>query len=106
MTLSLIILAVAQAGPPVSPVTFVMREDWPRVEVITVRGRKESNFKIAAAAVTLPPENIASVDDIATAVPGVWMVNDQDPGTNILSIRGATTDRLQQASVAMLLAFP
>ena len=103
MTLSLIILAVAQAGPPVSPVTFVMREDWPRVEVITVRGRKESNFKIAAAAVTLPPENIASVDDIATAVPGVWMVNDQDPGTNILSIRGATTDRLQQASVAMLL---
>jgi iron complex outermembrane receptor protein len=103
MTLSLVILAVAQAAPTTSPVVFVMREDWPRVEVITVRGRKESKFEIAAAAVTLPSVNIASVDDIATAVPGVWMVNDQDPGTNILSIRGATTDRLQQASVAMVL---
>jgi len=103
MTLSLVIVAMAQAGPTAAPVEFVMREDRPRIEVITVRGRQESKFNIAAAAVTLPSDGVASIDDVATAVPGVWMVNDQDPGTNILSIRGATTDRLQQASVALLL---
>jgi iron complex outermembrane receptor protein len=43
------------------------------------------------------------IDDLPALSPGVWLVNDQDPGTNILSIRAATTDRLQQASVVMVL---
>jgi iron complex outermembrane recepter protein len=71
--------------------------------VIVVRGRQEQIAQLAASALSLSPEGIATLDQLATAVPGVWLVNDQDPGTNILSIRGATTDRLQQASVAMVL---
>ncbi|MCA3695929.1 hypothetical protein, partial [Aquidulcibacter sp.] len=105
MTLSLIILALAQAAQPASQPEqqkIIIAEYVPSVtEVITVRGRRESRFQSAVAAVSISGEGIATVDDVATAVPGVWMVNDQDPGTNILSMRGATTDRLQQASVAM-----
>ncbi|GIU67272.1 TonB-dependent receptor [Candidatus Phycosocius spiralis] len=72
-------------------------------EIIVVRGRKEREFSAPASVVTLNPASRATLDEVADAVPGVWMVNDQDPGTNILSIRGATTDRLQQASVAVVL---
>src|SRR5690606_3262886 len=39
-------------------------------------------------------------EDVAARTPGVHVINDQDPGTNIISIRGVSTDRLQQASVA------
>jgi iron complex outermembrane recepter protein len=94
MSISWIALAMAQAAQPQS--------DTP-TEVIIVRGRSESGQTIPASVVRVDPLTILNVDDVATAVPGVWMVNDQDPGTNILSIRGATTDRLQQASVAFVL---
>ncbi|NJR20434.1 MAG: TonB-dependent receptor plug domain-containing protein [Hyphomonadaceae bacterium] len=67
------------------------------------RGRREAALTMPAAIVRVDVGRIANVDDVAIAVPGVWMINDQDPGTNILSIRGATTDRLQQASVAFVL---
>ena len=107
MTLSLVILAMAQAAQPVpqsEQQEIIIADYAPSVtEVITVRGRRESRFQSPVAAVSFSGEGITTVDDVATAVPGVWMVNDQDPGTNILSIRGATTDRLQQASVAMVL---
>ncbi len=104
---SLVILAAAQSAQPVpqSEQQVIIFADYaPSVtEVITVRGRWESRFQSPVAAVSISGEGITTVDDVATAVPGVWMVNDQDPGTNVLSIRGATTDRLQQASVAMVL---
>lgn len=107
MTLSLVFFAVAQAAQPVSrpEQQEIIIADYAvsQTEVITVRGRREFKFDTAAAAVIIRSDGITNVDDVATAVPGVWMVNDQDPGTNILSIRGATTDRLQQASVAMVL---
>lgn len=72
-------------------------------EIIIVRGKLETARDVPASAITVSPSGILSVDDIANAVPGVWMINDQDPGTNILSIRGATTDRLQQASIAFVM---
>jgi iron complex outermembrane recepter protein len=82
----------------------------PRSDIILVRGRYESAWDVPASAIELQnPDRhklageVTSIDQIATAVPGVWIVNDQDPGTNILSIRGATTDRLQQASVSYVL---
>ena len=107
MTLSLVFFAVAQAAQPVSrpEQQEIIIADYAvsQTEVITVRGRREFKFDTAAAAVIIRGDGITNVDDVVTAVPGVWMVNDQDPGTNILSIRGATTDRLQQASVAMVL---
>ncbi|MFN9937795.1 MAG: TonB-dependent receptor [Hyphomonadaceae bacterium] len=107
MTVSLIILAVAQAVQPVSQPAeadlIELGSSIKETELVTVRGRQEFKFNTAAAATIIRADGVASVDDVVTAVPGVWMVNDQDPGTNILSIRGATTDRLQQASVAMVL---
>jgi iron complex outermembrane recepter protein len=72
-------------------------------EIIVVRGRTEWRNAMPGAASAIRPENITTLDQLATAAPGVWLINDQDPGTNILSIRGATTDRLQQASVAVVL---
>jgi iron complex outermembrane recepter protein len=93
MSISWIALALAQAAQPVDQ----------SAEVIIVRGKIEGALAVPASIVAVDPEGILSADDIATAIPGVWMVNDQDPGTNILSIRGATTDRLQQASVAFVL---
>jgi iron complex outermembrane recepter protein len=93
MSISWMALAIASAAQPADQTT----------EVIIVRGRTESALPVPASVVSIDQIGVLSADDIATAVPGVWMVNDQDPGTNILSIRGATTDRLQQASVAFIL---
>jgi iron complex outermembrane recepter protein len=107
MSISWIALALAQAAQPAQPsepaqdtVLLIGRED---AETIIVRGKIERGRVVPASVVRVNPINLFTVDDVATAVPGVWMVNDQDPGTNILSIRGATTDRLQQASVAFIL---
>jgi iron complex outermembrane recepter protein len=102
MSISWIALAMAQASQPEN-------KELSRVivgtatDVVVVRGKIEEPKDIPAIVVRLDPRAILTIDDVATAVPGVWMVNDQDPGTNILSIRGATTDRLQQASVAFVL---
>jgi iron complex outermembrane recepter protein len=119
MSISWIALAIAgtaqpATAPPLSQVpkpTLMPAEpevDFPaitgiRPEIVIVRGRIEQSRQIPATIVTVDATRIQTADDIATAIPGVWMVNDQDPGTNILSIRGATTDRLQQASVAFVL---
>jgi iron complex outermembrane recepter protein len=108
MSISWIALAMAQAAQPsqlpIEPaqdtMLLIRRED---AETIVVRGKVEKGREVPASVVRVDPSNILTVDDVATAVPGVWIVNDQDPGTNILSIRGATTDRLQQASVAFIL---
>jgi iron complex outermembrane recepter protein len=88
---------------PISEQDLVQAFTGIRPEIVIVRGRIEQSRQIPATIVTVDATRIQTADDIATAVPGVWMVNDQDPGTNILSIRGATTDRLQQASVAFVL---
>lgn len=74
--------------------------------VITVRGREERRFTAPLSSVRLAGEETAgllTLDQVAAAVPGLWMINDQDPGTNIVSMRGVTTDRLQQAAVVFLL---
>ncbi len=49
----------------------------------------------------LARRGIGALDEAVLALPGVHMINDQDPGTNIVSIRGITTDRLQQAAIAL-----
>jgi iron complex outermembrane receptor protein len=87
------------AGLAVAASTPVAEE----TETVVVRGRMETGLAVPAAVTRVAPERVAVVDDLAGQVPGLWMVNDQDPGTNILSIRAATTDRLQQASVAFVL---
>jgi iron complex outermembrane recepter protein len=108
MSISWIALAMAQASQPATQTQTP--EEFPRIilsspnpDTVVVRGKREIALSVPASIVRVNPDRIATIDDVATAVPGVWMVNDQDPGTNILSIRGATTDRLQQASVAFVL---
>lgn len=92
--------ATNQKTEPQSETVFMYH---PAPDVVIVRGKIESRRSVPASVVRINTDSINTADDIATAVPGVWMVNDQDPGTNILSIRGATTDRLQQASVAFVI---
>jgi iron complex outermembrane recepter protein len=108
MSISWIAVAMAQASQPATQTPAT--EELPRIilsspdpDTVIVRGRREIALSVPASIVRVDPSRVATIDDVATAVPGVWMVNDQDPGTNILSIRGATTDRLQQASVAFVL---
>jgi iron complex outermembrane receptor protein len=76
--------------------------------VVTARGREEAAFAAPASvsvlgAAALAERGVATIDDLAVAAPGLHVINDQDPGTNIVSLRGVTTDRLQQAAVALLL---
>jgi iron complex outermembrane recepter protein len=74
-----------------------------RPDTIVVRGlRREVTARTTSTTSVSPSAAPVGVDDLPALLPGVWLVNDQDPGTNILSLRGATTDRLQQASVAMI----
>jgi iron complex outermembrane recepter protein len=108
MSISWIALAMAGACQPATPPKaeeelqpIILSS--PNPDTVIVRGRREISLTMPAAVVRVDAGRVATIDDVATAVPGVWMVNDQDPGTNILSIRGATTDRLQQASVAFVL---
>lgn len=72
-------------------------------DTIVVRGVASSERALVAVSQVVEIDGRPMlIDDLPALVPGVWLVNDQDPGTNILSIRAATTDRLQQASVAMV----
>ncbi|MBU6372021.1 MAG: TonB-dependent receptor [Alphaproteobacteria bacterium] len=74
---------------------------------IVVLGRPSSAFDAPGAVVrlsgdALSGQGVTTLDDLAPVVAGLHLINDQDPGTNILSLRGATTDRLQAAAVAFL----
>ncbi len=70
--------------------------------VVTARGRAEAvrDAPDAIAVVPLRARKVERLDDLANAVPGVFVIDDQDPGTNIVTIRGVSTDRLQAASIA------
>lgn len=73
--------------------------------VVTARGRTENLFRVPDSVTVfdrdaLAARQVVDFEDVAAATPGVYVINDQDPGTNIITIRGVSTDRLQQASVA------
>lgn len=77
-------------------------------DIIIVRGDVLGRSTAPYSAVPLGAETIQrldldSLDAVAVAVPGLSMINDQDPGTNIVAMRGVTTDRLQQAAIAYVL---
>ena len=90
------------AGVCLSSTAFA--QDGPLIEevVVTARGRAERLAETPASLAVLPAEarEIGRLDEIPSAVPGVFVIDDQDPGTNIISIRGVSTDRLQAASIA------
>jgi iron complex outermembrane recepter protein len=73
--------------------------------IVTARGRTESLLRVPDSVAifdraALDKRQVVNFEDVAASVPGVFIINDQDPGTNVITIRGVSTDRLQQASVA------
>ncbi|HMO69078.1 MAG TPA: TonB-dependent receptor plug domain-containing protein, partial [Novosphingobium sp.] len=73
--------------------------------LVTARGRAEALLAVPDTITVFDREAIAarkleSVDDIIAATPGVFIINDQDPGTNLISIRGVSTNRNQAPSIA------
>lgn len=70
--------------------------------VVTALGRAErlADTPASLTVVPLAAREVTRLDEIPAAVPGVFVIDDQDPGTNIISIRGVSTDRLQAASIA------
>ncbi|MDX2224839.1 MAG: TonB-dependent receptor [Rhodospirillaceae bacterium] len=76
--------------------------------IVTARGRAESLLRVpdsvtAFGRTDLARRQVLNFEDVAAATPGVFVINDQDPGTNIITVRGVSTDRLQQASVATVI---
>lgn len=91
------------AGALLTTPAFAQDDQNPLDEVVvTARGRAERLAETPASLAVLPLEvrEIQRLDEIPNAVPGVFVIDDQDPGTNIISIRGVSTDRLQAASIA------
>lgn len=73
--------------------------------IVTARGRSENLLRVPDSVsvfsrADLEKHQVINFEDVAMYTPGVFVINDQDPGTNIITIRGVSTDRLQQASVA------
>ena len=96
---SLLVLVLAE--------TAVAAQFKPQIEeiIVTARGRAENIFDVPDSVTVfdrgmLSSRQVVDFEDIAAATPGVFVINDQDPGTNIITVRGVSTDRLQQASVA------
>ncbi|RMF12728.1 MAG: TonB-dependent receptor, partial [Alphaproteobacteria bacterium] len=76
--------------------------------LVTARGRSEAAQTVpdtitAFSAADFERREIRTIEDLVALTPGVYMINDQDPGTNIITVRGVSTDRLQAPSVAYVI---
>lgn len=80
----------------------------PVEEVIVIsRGRRERVLDVpdtltVLTAGDMEAARIRSLDSLIENVAGVHLINDQDPGTNIITVRGVSTNRLQAASIAFV----
>lgn len=75
--------------------------------IVTARGREEALIAVPDTITVFDRQDIEArkmqtVDDIIAATPGVFIINDQDPGTNLISIRGVSTNRNQSPSIAYI----
>ena len=75
--------------------------------VVTARGREESLSGVpdtltVFSADLVRRQRIEDLEDLAPLTAGLYMINDQDPGTNIITVRGISTDRLQSPSIAFV----
>lgn len=73
--------------------------------IVTARGREEALIAVPDTITAFDQQDIVAgkfqtVDDIIAATPGVFIINDQDPGTNLISIRGVSTNRNQVPSIS------
>lgn len=75
--------------------------------VVTARQRAERLQNVpdsitAFGATQIEERRMHQIDDVLEAIPNVFMVNDQDAGTNIITIRGIGTNRNLASSVAFV----
>lgn len=75
--------------------------------VVTARGRAEAEIRVPDTIAVYGPAAIAAqrlttIDDFIAATPGIFIINDQDPGTNLISVRGVSTNRSQSPSIAYI----
>jgi len=76
--------------------------------VVTARGREELAQSVpdtisAFTGLEIDQRELRLIDDVIDLTPGVFMINDQDPGTNIITVRGVSTNRSQVASIAYVI---
>ncbi|MFC3215631.1 TonB-dependent receptor [Novosphingobium panipatense] len=73
--------------------------------IVTARGRPEAEIAVPDTVAVFSRDDITrrrltTVDDFIAETPGIFMINDQDPGTNLISVRGVSTNRNQSPSIA------
>ena len=73
--------------------------------VVTARGRPEAQLAVPDTVTVFTSDDIVrrkltTIDDFIAETPGVFMINDQDPGTNMITVRGVSTNRNQSPSIA------
>lgn len=108
LTSSVAVIALAAGFVPVLSVqAFAQSLAAPEEIVVTARGRAEviqdvPDSVTAFTAADLEARQIRSANDVASITPGVFMVQDQDPGTNVISVRGITANRNQAGSIAFV----
>ena len=97
-------LALALAASGMVP-AIALAEEADGEIIVTARGREEALIAVPDTITAFDRQDIVAgklqtVDDIIAATPGVFIINDQDPGTNLISIRGVSTNRNQSPSIA------
>ncbi|EXS71234.1 TonB-dependent receptor [Sphingobium sp. Ant17] len=75
--------------------------------IVTARGREEAEIGVPDTVTVygrtaIVAHKMTSIDDFIAATPGIFIVNDQDPGTNLISVRGVSTNRSQSPSIAYI----
>ncbi|MEW9855174.1 TonB-dependent receptor [Novosphingobium sp. M1R2S20] len=73
--------------------------------IVTARGRPEAQIAVPDTVTVFTQDDIVrrkltTIDDFIAETPGVFMINDQDPGTNMITVRGVSTNRNQSPSIA------
>ena len=76
--------------------------------IVTARRRGESAQSVpdtiqAFSAEAIAARGLTRIDTIAASTSNLFIVQDQDPGTNVITIRGITTNRNQPGSVAFVI---
>ncbi len=74
--------------------------------IVTARGRSEDQLQVpisvTSLSTALTSEKLDTLEALLGAVPGVYFISDTDPGTNLISIRGVSTNRGQSPSVTIV----
>src|SRR5512140_629081 len=87
------------------PFTAIAADNELEEIVVTARKRAENLQTVpdsvtAFSAAEITERRLAQINDFIALTPNVHIVNDQDPATNIISIRGIGSNRNEAAAVA------